>query len=438
MPPNENRTPTTSDVPPSPPRAVVVVTGSELVRGDRRDLNGPFLARELLSRGLDPARIVIVGDAPEELEAALRLGIDADLCVVSGGLGPTHDDRTVETLARVLGRDLVADPTLEGEIESVSRGHAERLGRPYADFAPGVRKQASLPEGAHSLGLAGTAPGFAIQSSGATFVVLPGPPSELRRLWAKALASDVLRRLLARAHQPARRALRFYGVSESAVARALAEAGGDGDGVEATICARDFEIHVDLVVEPGADARADALEAALLPPIERWLFSRDERPIEEHVLALLRARGLRLASAESETGGMVAQRLTSIPGASDVFMGGVVAYANEVKQAALGVQEELLAAHGAVSAEVAEAMARGARERLGADVAIAVTGIAGPGGGTAEKPVGLVYLHAEGPDGNAAREFTFPGDRGSIRVRSAVMALHLVRRLLTRGIDEVL
>ena len=171
MPPNENRTPTTSDVPPSPPRAVVVVTGSELVRGDRRDLNGPFLARELLSRGLDPARIVIVGDAPEELEAALRLGIDADLCVVSGGLGPTHDDRTVETLARVLGRDLVADPTLEGEIESVSRGHAERLGRPYADFAPGVRKQASLPEGAHSLGLAGTAPGFAIQSSGATFVV---------------------------------------------------------------------------------------------------------------------------------------------------------------------------------------------------------------------------------------------------------------------------
>src|SRR5204862_6882119 len=136
--------------------------------------------------------------------------------------------------------------------------------------------------------------------------------------------------------------------------------------------------------------------------IERWLFSRDERPIEEHVLSLCRAKGLSLATAESETGGMVATRLTSVPGASDVFAGGIVAYANEVKQAALGVPEKLLAARGSVSAEVAEAMAQGARERLGADVAVAVTGIAGPGGGSAEKPVGLVYLHAEGPDGSAA------------------------------------
>lgn len=143
-----------------------------------------------------------------------------------------------------------------------------------------------------------------------------------------------------------------------------------------------------------------------------------------------------MGTAESETGGLVAARLTSVPGASDVFVGSVVAYANEVKEAALGVPGELLAAHGAVSAEVAQAMARGARERLGADVAVAVTGIAGPGGGTEEKPVGLVYLHAEGPDGRAAREFTFPGDRDSIRTRSAVMALHLVRRLLTRSRDE--
>ena len=421
------------------PRAIVVVTGSELVRGERTDRNGPFLAAEALRLGLEPARIVIVGDSPDELEAALREGVTADACLVSGGLGPTHDDRTVEMVARALGRDVHVDAELEQQIDAVSRAAAERLKRPYADFQDGVTKQATIPDGAVSLGLAGTAPGLlAEHDGGRVVVVLPGPPSELQRLWPNALETDAFRALLARTHPPGRRVLRFFGVSESAVARALAEAGGDGDGVEATICARDFEIHVDLVVEPGADARADALEAALLPPIERWLFSRDERPIEEHVLALLRARGLRLASAESETGGMVAQRLTSIPGASDVFMGGVVAYANEVKQAALGVQEELLAAHGAVSAEVAEAMARGARERLGADVAIAVTGIAGPGGGTAEKPVGLVYLHAEGPDGNAAREFTFPGDRGSIRVRSAVMALHLVRRLLTRGIDEVL
>ena len=435
MPPNENRTPTTSDVPPSPPRAVVVVTGSELVRGDRRDLNGPFLARELLSRGLDPARIVIVGDAPEELEAALRLGIDADLCVVSGGLGPTHDDRTVETLARVLGRDLVADPTLEGEIESVSRGHAERLGRPYADFAPGVRKQASLPEGAHSLGLAGTAPGFAIQSSGATFVVLPGPPSELRRLWAKALASDVLRRLLARAHQPARRALRFYGVSESAVARALEEAGGDGDGVEATVCAREFEIHVDLVVREAGGPRADSIVAALRKRLGEFLFSEDERTIAEIVLELCRERGLTLATAESCTGGLVAARLTTVPGSSDVFRGCVVAYADDVKTRELGVPTDMLAAHGAVSAETAAAMAAGVRERLDTDVGVSDTGLAGPGGGTPEKPVGLVYLHAAGPGGELASDFSMPAGRETVRARAAVAALHLVRRLLSQSHD---
>ena len=208
------------------------------------------------------------------------------------------------------------------------------LKRPYADFQTGVTKQATIPDGAVSLGLAGTAPGLlAEHDGGRVVVVLPGPPSELQRLWPIALETDAFRALLARTQPPGRRVLRFFGASESAVARALAEAGGDGDGVEATICARDFEIHVDLVVEPGAETRADVLEAALLPPIERWLYARDERPIEEHVLALLRARGLRLATAESETGGLVAARLTSVPGASDVFVGGVVAYANEVKEA---------------------------------------------------------------------------------------------------------
>jgi len=421
----------------SRPRALIVVTGSELVRGERTDLNGPFLAREALRLGLEPARIAIVGDAPEELGAALRAGLEADACLVSGGLGPTHDDRTVEMVARAAGVGLRVDAELEGEIEAVSRAAAERLRRPYADFAAGVTKQATLPEGAVSLGLAGTAPGLLLETaSGCVVVVLPGPPSELRRLWPNALETAPFRALLERTQPPGRRVLRFFGVSESAVARALADAGGDGDGVEATICARDFEIHVDLVVEPGADERADELVERLLPPIERWLFSRDERPIEEHVLALVRARGLTLASAESCTGGMVAARLTGIPGASDVFLGGVVAYANEVKEAELGVPRALLEEHGAVSAEVAAAMAQGARERLGADVAVAVTGIAGPDGGTAEKPVGLVYLHVEGPDGGRGREFSFPGDRGSIRARSTVGALHLVRRQLAGSLDE--
>ena len=421
---------------PQRPRAIVVVTGSELVRGERTDRNGPFLAAEALRLGLEPARIVIVGDDRGELEAALREGVEADACLVSGGLGPTHDDRTVEMVARALGRGLQVDADLEREIERVSRAAAERLERPYADFRPGVRKQATKPEGAVSLGLAGTAPGLLDEHGSKVVVVLPGPPSELQRLWPNALETDAFRALLARAQPPGRRVLRFFGVSESAVARALAGAGGDGDGVEVTICARDFEIHVDLVVAPGAEARADALEAALLPPIEKWLFSRDDRPVEEHVLSLCRARGLTLATAESETGGLVAARLTSIPGASEVFVGSVVAYANAVKEAALGVPAELLAVHGAVSAEAAEAMARGARARLGADVAVAVTGVAGPGGGTEGKPVGLVHLHAAGPDGGVSRELTFPGDRESIRARSAVMALHLVRRMLTGIRDE--
>jgi nicotinamide-nucleotide amidase len=418
----------------SRPRALIVVTGSELVRGERTDLNGPFLAREALRLGLEPARIAIVGDAPEELEEALRAGLAADACFVSGGLGPTHDDRTVEMVAKALGVGLHVDAPLVAQIEEVSRAAAVRLRRDYADFAPGVTKQATIPDGAISLGLAGTAPGIVIgHGDGQVVVILPGPPSELQRLWPRALESEAFAPVLARGRPPGRRVMRLFGVSESAVARALAEAGGDGGGVEVTICARDFEIHVDLVVEPGAEARADELEAAFLPSIEQWLYSREEEPIEAHVLGLYRERGWTLGTAESCTGGLVAARLTGIPGSSDVFRGGVVAYGNEVKEQELDVPAALLAEHGAVSPEVAEAMARGARARLGVDVAVSVTGIAGPDGGTEEKPVGLVYLHAEGPAGGIGREFSFPGDRASIRARSVVGALHLVRRLLLDG-----
>jgi competence/damage-inducible protein CinA-like protein len=421
----------------SRPRAVVVATGSELVRGERTDRNGPFLAAEALRHGLEPARITIVGDAPAELEAAFREGLQADVCLVSGGLGPTHDDRTVELMARAAGLELVVDEALEREIEAVSRTVSERLHRPYADFAPGVTKQATRPEPAVSIGLAGTAPGLVFRApTGCVVVILPGPPGELRRLWPNALATEPMRELLRRTQPPGRRVLRLFGVSESAVARALEEAGGDGDGVEATICARDFEIHVDLVVEPGAGQRADELEAGLVQRLERWLFARDERGVEELVLSLAGAHGLTLATAESCTGGMVAARLTDVPGSSASFVGSVVAYADEVKRGELGVPEELLAEHGAVSAEVAAAMAEGACERLGADVAVAVTGVAGPGGGTPEKPVGLVYVHAAGPDGSLSRVLDLPGERGQIRLRATVTALHLLRALLTGSRDE--
>jgi nicotinamide-nucleotide amidase len=199
-----------------------------------------------------------------------------------------------------------------------------------------------------------------------------------------------------------------------------------------TICAREFEIHVDLVVEPGAEERAGRLAGSLRGTLGRYLFSEDERSVAEIVLELCRGRGVTLATAESCTGGLVAARLTSVPGSSDVFVGSVVAYSDQVKEGELGVPRDILERHGAVSAETAQAMAHGARERLGADVAVSVTGIAGPDGGTAEKPVGLVFVHAVGPDGEEARRTELPGDREMVRGRATAAALHLVRRLLER------
>ena len=372
-----------------------------------------------------------MGDTPAEIEQALRAGLERDLLVVSGGLGPTHDDRTVELLARATACELRVDEDLETRIEARSRTVAERMKRPYADFEPGVRKQATVPDGALVVGLEGTAPALLLELDGCIAVVLPGPPRELQPLWQATLETEPMGRLLARAAAPERRVLRFYGVSESSVASALAAAGGDGDGVEATICARDSEIHVDLFVDPGAEERAHALEDAFVAPIAGYLYSRSEAAVEELVLELFRQRRLTLATAESCTGGLVSTRLTSVPGSSDVFVGGVVAYSNDLKTGALGVPDEILSAHGAVSAETASAMAQGARMRLRADVGVSVTGIAGPGGGTAEKPVGLVYLCAAGPSGQMARDFVVTGDRETVRARAAVAALHLVRLLVT-------
>ncbi len=409
------------------PRAAVVVTGSELLRGGRRDANGPFLAAELTALGLEPARITLVGDEPQELEAALGEGLSADLLVVSGGLGPTHDDRTVELLARAAGLGRSVDPALEQQIEGVSRRIAARLGRPYAEFEEGVQKQATVPEGGRVIGIAGTAPGLVVETDDVVVVVLPGPPPELQRLWLAALEDEAVRRVLARAEVPEYRVLRVYGVSESAVARALSEAGGEPEGVQATICAHDGEIWIELFGD------GDALARAMREGLDPAVFAEDARPVEEHVLEAAREQELSLVTAESCTGGLVAARLTSVAGASDVFRGGVVAYENAVKLGQLGVPDQVLAEHGAVSAESASAMAAGARASLGADVAVAVTGIAGPDGGTPDKPVGLVYLHASAPGAELGRELRLSGDRETIRRRATAAALHLVRELLARS-----
>ncbi|MBD0349061.1 MAG: nicotinamide-nucleotide amidohydrolase family protein [Thermoleophilia bacterium] len=412
------------------PRAAVVLTGTELVRGQRVDRNGPFLARELVALGVDPARLVIVGDGPADLEPAFRQALAADVAVFSGGLGPTHDDRTVELLAHVTGRRLHVDPTLAAEIEAVSRRISARFGRPYAEYATGIEKQATLPAGAVSLGLAGTAPGVLLEHDGRIAVALPGPPGELRRLWRIALETEPFRRLRARVRPPHARVLRVYGVTESAVARALDATGGESEGLDITICAHDFEVRVDLLAAPGAEERAAAVEASLADALATHVFARDGRPVEEIVLALARARGLRLAVAESCTGGLVAARMTSVAGSSDVFVGGVVAYSDELKRAPLGVPGDVLERHGAVSAEAAQAMAAAARERLGADGAVAVTGIAGPGGGTPEKPVGLVYIHAQLSDADESVALRIPGDRETVRGRATAAALHVLRRVL--------
>jgi len=408
------------------PRSAVLVTGSELIRGSRRDSNGPFLAEELTRLGLEPSSIRIVGDDPAELEPAIREGLEADLLVLSGGLGPTHDDRTVELLAQAAGLEAVVVPELEQEIERVSRRIAERLGRPYGEFEKGVRKQALVPTGGRVIGIAGTAPGLVVETGGAVAVVLPGPPPELQRLWRAALEDEAVRAVVGRAEAPERRVLRVYGIGESSVARVLAEAGGEPEGVQATICAHAGEIWVELFGD--GEELAESFRGALGSSI----FAEDDRPVEELVLDLARGRGLSLAAAESCTGGLVAAHLTSVPGSSDVFRGGIVSYDNAVKHAQLGVREETLAAHGAVSAETAAEMASGVREALGADAAVSVTGIAGPGGGTTEKPVGLVYLHASGPGADLARELHLPGDREAVRRRATAAALHLLRELLTQ------
>lgn len=400
------------------------------------DENGPFLARELSSRGIEPERISVIGDRPEQLEAALRDALVFDLVVTSGGLGPTHDDRTIELLARTAGRELRVDPALEEQIGEVVRGLAERFRRPYDELAAGVRKQATLPEGGVSLGLAGTAPGVLLQTEAALVIALPGPPGELQRIWRNALERPELQDLFARAQNPAHRILRFFGLPESAIGRVVAEAGGEADGLELTICAHDLEVQVDLVVPPGSEAQAERVATALREAHPRALFAEDEQPVEELVLGEARGRNWWIATAESCTGGLVSARLTNVPGSSEVYRGGVVAYDDAVKREALGVAPVILERHGAVSPETAEAMARGAAERLGAEVAVSVTGVAGPGGGTPEKPVGLVYLHAITPEAARGIELRLPGNRDAVRRRAAVSALHLLRRLLTQSRHE--
>ena len=422
-------------------RAGILVTGTEVITATITDRNGPWLSRRLAGLGVEVAHILIVGDRPEDLDAGLRFmaAEGCDLIVTSGGLGPTADDLTAEIVARYAGVPMVLDESMEKRIAEIVAGFARvRRFDPEAMRA-GNRKQAMVPEGAEALEPAGTAPGLVVAvDSGPTVVVLPGPPRELHAIWDAAIATDAVQAVLERARPYVTRTVRMFGIPESELAQSLREIERDVDlsPLEITTCLRRGELEVEIRHRPGAEDACEALVDGLLERHERFVFSLDGSTIDEQIAALL--RGHRLGLAESCTGGLLAVRLTERPGASEYLAGAVVPYSNEAKSELLGVPVELIARHGAVSPEVARAMAEGALARFDADVSCAITGIAGPEGGGETKPVGYVCWCLLDADGNQlARDAVVPGDRAEIRDRSTTVAMQLLRRLL-RGEDSPL
>jgi competence/damage-inducible protein CinA-like protein len=415
-------------------RAGILVTGTEVLSGYVTDRNGPWLSERLADLGVEVEEITVVGDRPEDLEGALRhmrdLGLD--LIVTSGGLGPTADDLTAEVVGRFAGRELVLNAEMEEKIAQIIARFARRLRFDPEAVREANRKQAMVPEGAVAIDPAGTAPGLVVPADGQVVIVLPGPPRELQEMWPRALAADPAQEVLGRAEPFETMSIRMFGIPESELAQALREieeGGADLDQLEVTTCLRGGELVTDVRHRPGAEEAAEALRSGLEDRLGQFTYTETGESIEGVVFRLLGDRTI--AVAESCTGGLLAGRLTLMPGSSEWFAGGVVAYSNEAKAELLGVDPKLIEAKGAVSQEVAEAMADGAIERFDADVGCAVTGVAGPDGGTEEKPVGYVCFCAKTREGQTlARDPVLPGSRTDIRERSVVVALHLVRYLL--------
>jgi competence/damage-inducible protein CinA-like protein len=419
-------------------RAGVVVTGTEVLTGRVRDTNGPWLADRLLELGIELAHITICGDRREDMEAALRFQADqgCDVIVTSGGLGPTADDLTMDVVARFCGRAMVHDPELEQRIQAIVRPLLSRY--PQIDeraLQMGSAKQATVPEGVEVLEPAGTAPGAVVtpvDSDRPAIVVLPGPPRELQAMWTAAVATDAFARAASGAVEYEQRMLRLFGMPESEIAETLRVAEprlGGFDGLEITTCLRRGEVEVVIRSVPEDRERAAALEEIIAERHPKLLFSRDGTLIDDQVAELLSGRWIALA--ESCTGGLLAARLTERPGSSAYVAGGVVSYSNESKAELLGVDPGLIEAHGAVSLEVAEAMADGALARFEADTAAAITGVAGPDGGTDAKPVGYVCWCVKTNDGRMLlRDTRLPGGRADVRDRATTVAMHLLRRLL--------
>jgi nicotinamide-nucleotide amidase len=430
---------------PGRPRAGILVTGTEVLSGIISDTNGPWLSERLREAGVDTAMIEIVGDRPDDLLSALRFMRDEGLAVIvtSGGLGPTADDLTAEIVGRFSGREMVLDPELEARIAEILRPMLARWPDLDADaIRRSNRKQAVVPEGAIVLEPVGTAPGLVVppaDGDGPTVVVLPGPPRELQPMWEAARETEAFSAAIAGAPTYRREIVRLFGIPESEIAntlRAAEDEGLDLEPLEITTCLRRGEIEVSTVYEPEAQPQYDALLEFIRARHADTLFSEDGSTIDEQLARLL--AGHTLAVAESCTGGGLATRLTDRAGSSAYFLGGGVVYSNEAKVDLAGVDPGLIERVGAVSAEVADALSSGIAERFGAELGVGITGVAGPGGGTEDKPVGTVcvsvWQRADEAAGRPARRITrrtrLPGSRADIRDRSVSVSMHLLRRLL--------
>lgn len=405
-------------------RAAILVTGDEVLGGRVAERNAGYLARSLARHGIPVQRTLIVGDTPSEVQDGLAalLALDVDLVCTTGGLGPTYDDMTMAAVADATGHPLQLDHDALAMVERQSRSVARRLSVDPADLDRMRRKQAMLPGGATVLPPIGTAPGCALRHGRALIVVLPGPPWELEGMWETALADGPLATLVASQADAPTRTFRLWSVFEAELVPVLDRL---GDAALDQIGTYTREGELEIVVP---DALAEQVGTLLATHFGEALFATDDRHVDALVAALLIDRGETLAVGESCTGGGLGGRLTAIAGASDWFVGGAITYANDAKVAILGVDPDVIATEGAVSAACVAQMAVGARRITGATWGVGITGIAGPGGGTPDKPVGLVWIGVAGPAGVTTHEQRLVrADREGIRRRAQSAALHHLR-----------
>jgi nicotinamide-nucleotide amidase len=410
-------------------KAELLAVGTELLGPDRTETNGAYLTARLLEVGVDVRARAMVADDPALVESAFRSALArADLVIATGGLGPTDDDLTREAAAAAIGRGLHRDPAILDGL----RARFARYGRVMAAVN---EKQADVIEGATVLANPrGTAPGQIVEAGGRTLVLLPGPPGEMRAMFDELVLPQLRERAGGRAIRS--RVLKIASMAESDVEQTVAPLYTRYDNPRTTILGSPGQVELHLTAQ-GADAEAalaalDELAAGIRQLLPGRIYSEDGRELPEVVAELLRERGLTLALAESCTGGLLAARLTSVPGSSRFLDRGLVTYSNASKVELLGVDPGLIEAAGAVSEEVARAMADGARRRAGTAIGVGITGIAGPDGGSAEKPVGLTFLAVAGAAGDRVRRAHFPGDRERVRYQAAQAALEMLRRGLLR------